>query len=379
MAGLIAKAETAQDIAAAFNKFLDPVSDSSTEITGLIAELFAISSAARELSTISSDARYRGRKILVEEDLRTVLLSIEYTFNDINRLFGGLDRPIYLTTREAYRGVWNSILRHFQDESTDPLIQRLESYRRFLFDLAEIIQGYGERRGTPDLRYRIEKLLRVQNARLEPERENTSLGGPSMYTFCLRSQSAANLQPVAFTNATGNIKAPRQRSYERIRRPLDLDPDPPIVEASYRRPRPEPLVREPSYRRPRAESPVREPSFVRRQPAPSPAEDWRYARRPADVSPEGLGWRVPEGQSPFSPVIDFEYGFLYNPPDSPTTTTTNSTTTGSTQSSSPSSILETHWLPAVFNQSRPTTAFRNIGQAFVYTVPPSWLLVSDLG
>ena len=141
MAGLIAKAETAQDIAAAFNKFLEPVSDSSTEITGLISELFAISSSARELSNACSDPRYRGRKILVEEDTRTVLLSIEYTFNDINRLFGGLDRPIYITKREAYRGVWKTIITHFEDESTDPLIQRLESYRRFLLDLAEIIQG----------------------------------------------------------------------------------------------------------------------------------------------------------------------------------------------------------------------------------------------
>ena len=141
MAGLIAKAETAQDIAAAFTKFLDPVSDSSTEITGLVSELFAISSAARELSNASLDPRYRGRKTLVEEDTRTVLLSIDHTFNDINRLFGSLDRPIYLTTREAYRGVWNSIVRHFQDESTDSLVLRLESYRRFLLDLAEILQG----------------------------------------------------------------------------------------------------------------------------------------------------------------------------------------------------------------------------------------------
>lgn len=141
MAGLIAKAETAQDIAAAFNKFLEPVSDSSTEITGLIAELFAISSAARELSNACLDPRYRGRNLLVEEDTRTVLLSIEYTFNDINRLFGDLDRPVYITNREAYRGVWKSIINHFQDESSGPLVQRLESYRRFLLDLAETIQG----------------------------------------------------------------------------------------------------------------------------------------------------------------------------------------------------------------------------------------------
>lgn len=190
-----------------------------------------------------------------------------------------------------------------------------------------------------------------------------------MYKFYLHSQLQQICGQSPSLTQLAKIKAPRQRSYERVR-PFDLDPDPPIVEPSYRRPRPEPLIREPlirepSYRRPRVESPVGEPSYMRRRAAQSPPEDLRY--------------RMSEAQSPFSPVVDFEYGFFYERPDSPTTTTTNSTTTGSTQSSSPSSILETHWLPAVFNQSRPTTAFGHIGQAFVHTVPSSWLLVPDLG
>lgn len=139
--GLIEKAETAQAIAATFNKFLEPVSDSSTEITALISDLFAISSAARELNRILLNRRYHGRKDSVDEDTRIVLLSIEYTFNDIYQFFGDLGKPVYITKKVAYRGVWNSIINHFKDESGDPLIQRLESYRRFLLNLAEIIRG----------------------------------------------------------------------------------------------------------------------------------------------------------------------------------------------------------------------------------------------
>ena len=141
MAGLIARAEDAQDLAAAFNKFLGPVSSAATEITGLISELYAISSGARELHTAFQDPRYQNRQELVEEDLRAVLLSIGLTFTDIQREFGNLDRSTYQTQREAYRGVWKDIVGHFQEESDDQLIRRLENYRRFLLELASIVHG----------------------------------------------------------------------------------------------------------------------------------------------------------------------------------------------------------------------------------------------
>ena len=143
MAGLIAKAEDAQDLAAAFNKFLGHVPNAATEITGLISELYAISSGARELHTASQDPRYLNRQELIEEDKRLVLQSIEQTFADIQREFGNIDRSIYQTPREAYRGVWKDIIEHFREESEDHLIRRLENYRLFLLELALIVHGYG--------------------------------------------------------------------------------------------------------------------------------------------------------------------------------------------------------------------------------------------
>ena len=129
---LIAVAETAQDAAAGLNKFLDPVPDCSTEITGLIAECFAISSALRELSHAISDPLYHRDFQYIQEDVRIVVRSLRYTFDDVKDLFGGLGRA-------TYRQVWRDFDKFFLNESNNTLITRLEYYRDFLFGLTRYI------------------------------------------------------------------------------------------------------------------------------------------------------------------------------------------------------------------------------------------------
>ena len=136
---LIAMAETAQDVAAGFNKFLDPVSESSTEITALIGECFSISSALRELATAVEDARYIRKYASIAEDIRLVLRSLEYTFNDVIRLFGLLGRTTYITVSEGYRQVWREIETSFRLESRNSLCSRLVYYRRFIHELNYIM------------------------------------------------------------------------------------------------------------------------------------------------------------------------------------------------------------------------------------------------
>ena len=128
---LIAVAETAQDIAAGLNEFLDAVPECSTEITALISECFAISSALRELSTAIGDYRYNRQFELIEEDVRTIRLSLDYTFEDVERCFGGLGVS-------TYREVWRDIDHYFQTESGNTLVARLEHYRNFLIGLTRI-------------------------------------------------------------------------------------------------------------------------------------------------------------------------------------------------------------------------------------------------
>lgn len=129
---LIASAETAQDVASGLHKFLEPVIESSTEITGLIAECFAVSSALRELNDAVGDPRQNRRYSAISDDVRLVLLSLDYTFKDVIDLFGGLARTNHITQSSGYRQVWRDIEDHFQAESRNTLSMRLEYYKRFL-------------------------------------------------------------------------------------------------------------------------------------------------------------------------------------------------------------------------------------------------------
>ena len=137
---LLAQAETAQDIAAGLNRFLDPVPEYSTEITALISECFAISSAIRELRTAIGDSRFNRQYLEVQDDINVTLRSLDYTFEDVRRMFGGLGSAHHLSPASAYRSVWTEMTVHFQDESGNSLCRRLEYYRRFLLMLTCVVE-----------------------------------------------------------------------------------------------------------------------------------------------------------------------------------------------------------------------------------------------
>ena len=194
---LTANSETAQDIAAAFNKFQDPVFEQRTEITALISELWAISSALLELEHAHNDPLHYRRRGRIENEQHTALLSLEYTFKDVQRLFGGLARPIYNSTREAYQAVWQNIQDHFRDEGGFTLVRRFEYYRMFLIDITAIIEGsvpqiprlglsnsilrYSESGGYRDNRYHVEKILRSQEEALPVDFGNMAIGGKQSF------------------------------------------------------------------------------------------------------------------------------------------------------------------------------------------------------
>lgn len=133
---LVATAETAQDVASGLNKFLIPVAESSSEITRLISECFAISSLLRDIAAAIRDPRQSSKYPSISEDLRVVVCSIEYTFDDVHRFCGRIVR----TSSSAYREVWRCIESHFLEESRNSLIARLEYYKKFLEDLRLILE-----------------------------------------------------------------------------------------------------------------------------------------------------------------------------------------------------------------------------------------------
>lgn len=143
---LVATAETAQDVASGLNKFLIPVAESSSEITGLISECFAISSLLRDIAAIR-DSRQSNNYSNISDDLCVAVTSIEYTFDDVHRFCGRIVR----TSSSAYRDVWRRIESHFLGESRNSLLTRLAYYKRFLEDLLLILEDGLARLAQPSV------------------------------------------------------------------------------------------------------------------------------------------------------------------------------------------------------------------------------------
>lgn len=191
---LVVEAEKAEDIGAAFSKFKEALPDQATEITALISELWAISSALRDLHTAIQSREY-GRNIhYIADDLRVVRTSVSYTLKDVFDIIGDINSNSRgnLPTIGAYRQTWKDIYLHFRKESPSSLCIRLETYRTFIMELGSIMKRYGfavlpatsanlQRNGPDpriidDMRESIEDLLDVQDRRLAEEFGGMSLG-----------------------------------------------------------------------------------------------------------------------------------------------------------------------------------------------------------
>ena len=133
----IAVAETAQDIAAALDRFLAPVEDQSAEITALMAECLSASSALRHLDRTIGP--YHRRYLAISHDLNTVKDSLVFTFDDVKRLFGRLGRVGAQAPRAEYGDVWDDLCDHFRLESGNSLRRRMEIYCFVLQDLTDIL------------------------------------------------------------------------------------------------------------------------------------------------------------------------------------------------------------------------------------------------
>ncbi|KAL9070372.1 MAG: hypothetical protein Q9161_004930 [Pseudevernia consocians] len=288
---LIAVAERAQDIAAALEKFLNPVDDQSAEITALMAECLSTSSALRELDRKIGDFPYHRRYPEISGDLTTVKDSLNFTFKDVQRLFGGLGR-VAVVPRAEYGYVWGDLCDYFRAESGNTLRRRLEIYYIVLQGLSYTLTEGSPR--DPDhfeeLIIKLERLLEAQHNSFVESIDGIDLGGP------------VNLRPPSFER----------------RRPRGGDiPQP--------RPEHEPY---PDQRGGRGNhrDPDLEDDFMRGANRPPPAPDI---------------------------------------PGSPTTSNTFST-----QSSNLNSILSNHWLPEVFDQSKPSTLLEDTGQTSVILAQP---------
>ena len=142
---LIATAETTRDIASAFHKFFEPLAgypDEMAALEALEAELFATSSALRELDKLAYDPMNDHRCRSISSDVDIVLRSLRCTYDDVHRIFGGLNARVYPPPAASFRAVWREITVYFYGESKNSLCQRLGYYRQFLVLLGDVVEGY---------------------------------------------------------------------------------------------------------------------------------------------------------------------------------------------------------------------------------------------
>lgn len=134
-------ADDAEDVAAGFRVFREPLPQFATEITGLIAELYAISSSLKSLDDLANDHRHHHNLRLASGDLELVRVSLNYTLDDIIYFFGSVeswkDPP-----REIYRNTWTELLQHFRKEAHYSLAIRLQKYKALLKELEDLMREY---------------------------------------------------------------------------------------------------------------------------------------------------------------------------------------------------------------------------------------------
>ncbi|KAL6719002.1 hypothetical protein ACLMJK_003237 [Lecanora helva] len=175
MAALLSVAETAEAVGSALNQFLNPVADKSAEITALIAQCFGTSSALRKLRNAIERCPSPRQRRLIVDDTDDVRQSLEYTFQDVKSVFGGLGRTAE-RTRAVYRRVWVDLSNLFYRESG--LVHRLEQYRQFLRGLVETLYE-GEPRDLDEFDHIRDCILTIleqqEDERLADHFEQTSL------------------------------------------------------------------------------------------------------------------------------------------------------------------------------------------------------------
>ena len=138
---LTANSEAARTLAHEILEFQEWVIDPENEISALAETFSSISAALSTLKRVESDLRNIPGVEDIQDDKRVVLRSLEYTFGDVRRLFGGLKDPRYRTNTEAYTEVWADIEDYFLEESNNALLDRLDYYYRFLKDLIDVVKG----------------------------------------------------------------------------------------------------------------------------------------------------------------------------------------------------------------------------------------------
>jgi hypothetical protein len=138
-------AQEATETAAALQLFLSEVPQLARDITGDIAELYAISNALHTLHEdldLSRFGRYTSR---ILRDLEVCLPSLGYTLDDVRSIFSRTrnrrQAPGAFPGTPPYAQIWEDALAEMTNQGLG-LPQRLEYYRTYLQGMQDKLKRY---------------------------------------------------------------------------------------------------------------------------------------------------------------------------------------------------------------------------------------------
>jgi hypothetical protein len=137
-------AKEAEDTAAGLHVFLGEIPQYRKDLTGDIAELFAISSALHDLHEKLGSSRYGRFAGSILQDLEVCLPSLGYTLDDVQNMFSKSNSrrtaPGAFPGTPPYAEIWEDALADFKAQGM-PLPKRLENLRSYLQGMIEVLKG----------------------------------------------------------------------------------------------------------------------------------------------------------------------------------------------------------------------------------------------
>lgn len=325
---LLEYAKEAEDTASGLHIFLSEIPAYSKDITGDIAELFAISSALHVLHEDLELSRYGRYTHRILRDLEICLPSLGYTLDDVRNMFSKSKNrrqaPGAFPGTPPYAEIWEDACADLKAQGIS-LPGRLSMYRTYLQGMQDLLRGVQADDEVDIVRGRLAKLLKKQEP-IEDYFSRIGIGG-------VAHVPARTPQPSAPSAPRPHVE--RFQTYPNTYG--HPHPPPPPVAHSYVPP-PPPI----SY----AHTP---PPVGRAYPPPG------YGH-PTIPPPPPLPPRspMPYGEIPFIPPIVPEV------PQSPTfsNASSHSFSTQSNDSGGPVA----HWAMKIFDGRHSSTPFQILGQ-----------------
>lgn len=140
---LLEYAKDAEDTAAGLGLFVSEIPRYRKDITGDIAELYAISNALQTLHE-ALEHRYSRASARISEDLEICLPSLGYTLDDVRDMFNKTKRktrlPGAFPGTPPYAEMWEDALADFKAQGISLPI-RLEYFRTYLQGMYDELRG----------------------------------------------------------------------------------------------------------------------------------------------------------------------------------------------------------------------------------------------